>query len=117
MHDLTLDALEARLRPHFRADAGAAMHRLYQVVIDNTPSFYLVVDRGTLTLGLGEAPDLPYPRVRFFYPSLALAFAILEGRADPMEAFMAGDVRSDGHLIMALQLGLLFPPKPRSSIL
>jgi putative sterol carrier protein len=52
--------------------------------------------------------------VRFYYPSLELAFAILEGKANPMEAFMAGHVRSDGHLIMALQLGLLFPPKPRS---
>jgi hypothetical protein len=117
MLDLTLDALESRLRPHFRAEAGAAMHRLYEVVIAGSPAFYLAVDHGKLTLGLGEAPALKCPRVRFFYPSLDLAFAILEGKADPMEAFMAGDVRSDGHLIMALQLGLLFPPKPRSSIL
>jgi hypothetical protein len=114
MLDLTLDALEARLRPHFRSEASADMHRLYEVVIDATPTFYLAVDRGTLTLGLGEAPELGCPRVRFYYPSLELAFAILEGKANPMEAFMAGNVRSDGHLIMALQLGLLFPPKPRS---
>ena len=114
MLDLTLEALETRLRPHFRSEASVDMRRLYQVVIDETPSFYLAVEYGALTFGLGEAPDLGCPRVRFYYPSVALAFAILEGKSNPMEAFMAGDVRSDGHLIMALQLGLLFPPKPRS---
>ena len=114
MPNLTLAALEARLRPHFHSEATAAMHRLYQVFIDSTPTFSPAVDRGTLTLGLGEAPELGCPRVRFYYPTLELAFAILEGKANPMEAFMAGNVRSDGHLIMALQLGLLFPPKPRS---
>ncbi|MBL6717425.1 MAG: SCP2 sterol-binding domain-containing protein [Pseudomonadales bacterium] len=114
MLDFTLEALEARLRPHFRGEASADMHRLYQIVIESTPAFFLTIERGTLTLGLGEAPDLGCPRVRFYYPSLELAFAILEGKANPMEAFMAGNVRSDGHLIMALQLGLLFPPKPRN---
>ena len=114
MLELTLEALEARLRPHFRSEASVDMHRLYQVVIAETPAFYLAVEHGALALGLGEAPEFGCPRVRFYYPSLELAFAILEGKANPMEAFMAGDVRSDGHLIMALQLGLLFPPKPRS---
>ena len=79
------------------------MHRLYQVVIDKT-LFYLAVEYGALTFGLGR-PDLGCPRVRFYYPSVALAFAILEGKANPMEAFMARDVRSDGRLIWRFSWG------------
>lgn len=114
---LRLEDLEARLRPHFKAEAATTMRRVYQIVAQQTPQFFLQVEDGALTLGLGAWTGTGLPRVTFFYPSLDLAFAILEGEADPMAAFMAGDVRSDGHLIMALQLGLLFPPKPRSSTL
>jgi|OM-RGC.v1.028567243 Putative sterol carrier protein len=117
MSALSLEHLEARLRPHFKPSAAAGMRRVYQIVADHTAAFFLHVEEGSLSFGLGAWAGTGVPQVTFFYPSLDLAFAILEGEADPMAAFMAGDVRSDGHLIMALQLGLLFPPKPRSSTL
>lgn len=104
MH-LPLDEVGERLQRRFRREAGAAIRRTYQFRIDGEDHFHLRIEEGSLSIHLGahEAPC-----VTLLFPDIETALGILEGDLDPMQAFLDGHIRSDGNLILALQLGGLF---------
>jgi len=59
----------------------------------------------------------PKADVRFYFPSPATGRALLLGEDNAIEAFMRGDFRSDGYLMLAFVLMALFnstslPPTP-----
>lgn len=81
------------------------MERVYQFEIATEPRFHLTIRDSTLSLGEGRHSS---PSVTMFFPDLETALALLEGRLDPMEAFLDGQIRSDGNLLLALQLIGLF---------
>jgi putative sterol carrier protein len=105
---LTIEHIRNRLDAAFQPGAARAFDAVYQFTVDGLPCFHLVIERGTLTVGEGahEAPS-----VTFFYDDLATAVGVVEGTLDPMTTFMAGRIRTDGNLILALQLGALFSAK------
>lgn len=99
--------IHAHLAPVFRAEAAREADHVYQFEIAGRDAFHLEVRFGTLRVGAGTHPE---PSVRFLFEDLTTAIDVVSGRRDPITAFMAGQVRTDGNLILALQLGLLFRP-------
>lgn len=97
--------LEQRLQAAFRPEHASDFQRVYQLRIGQSHAAHLIIDQGRLTVvpGRHEAPSLTV-----YYPDTDTALGLLEGDLDPMEAFMAGHWRSDGHLIFALQLTRIF---------
>ena len=85
--------------------AGAALIRTYQFRIAGEDQFHLRIVGGTLTVHEGAHCA---PCVTMLFPDVETALGLLEGSMDPMQAFLDGHIRSDGHLILALQLSGLF---------
>jgi len=102
---LSIEDIGDRLQCRFRRDAGADLTRTYQFQIAGEDHFHLCIVKGTLTIHQGAHQT---PCVTMFFPDVETALGILEGSIDPMQAFLDGQIRSDGHLILALQLGSLF---------
>lgn len=102
---LPLADINERLQRRFRPEAGALLQRTYQFRIDGEDHFHLRIVEGSLTVCPGAHPA---PCVTLLFPDLSTALGILEGDIDPMQAFLDGGIRSDGNLILALQLGGLF---------
>lgn len=100
-------AIAERLGTVFRPEAAAEMERIYQFRIGGTPAFHVEIAHGAFRVRRG-AHDAP--SVTFLFDDLDTALGILSGDLDAMGAFMEGRVRTDGNLILALQLGLLFRP-------
>lgn len=104
---LSVEEIGERLQRRFKAEAGAGLLRTYQFRIAEEDHFHLCIRTGVLTVRPGAHPA---PCVTMLFPDLETALGILEGSIDPMQAFLDGQIRSDGNLIMALQLGSLFRP-------
>lgn len=103
----SIDEIGERLQRRFKPEASADLIRTYQFRIAGEDHFHLCIREGMLSVhpGAHEAPC-----VTMLFPDLETALGILEGRIDPMQAFLDGQIRSDGNLILALQLGGLFRP-------
>ncbi len=100
-----LASVRGRLEPAFSPQAAQAADHVYQFRIGGEPAFHLLVCAGALEVGEGAHPD---PSVTFMFEDLETALGVVTGDVDPMAAFMAGRIRTDGNLILALQLRLLF---------
>lgn len=101
------DHIHAQLAPVFRPEAARDADHVYQFEVAGRDAFHLEVRSGTLRVGTGAHPE---PSVRFLFEDLTTAIEVVSGQKDAITAFMAGQVRTDGNLILALQLGLIFRP-------
>ena len=100
-----LDQIRTRLEPAFSPAAAHEADCVYQFTINGHPAFHLRVLDGALSVGDGAHDD---PSVTFLFEDIETALGIVTGDLDPMAAFMAGRIRTDGNLILALQLRMLF---------
>jgi putative sterol carrier protein len=100
-----IESIRARLGRAFRPEGAEALEAVYQFCIAGEDAFHLSVGDGDFTVGPGRHPA---PTVTFFYEDLETALGVVDGQVDAMSAFMAGRIRTDGNLILALQLGLAF---------
>ncbi len=101
----SIEEIRERLTRAFHADATKGMHRVYQFHTGDDARFHLEISDGNLLVSPGSHAK---PSVTMLFPDAETALALLEGRLDPMQAFLNGQIRSDGNLILALQLGGLF---------
>lgn len=100
-----LEAIRSRLGAAFQPTAAHGIDAVYQFAVAGEDAFHLVVESGRFEVGAGRHED---PTVTFFYEDLDTALGVVDGKVDAMSAFMAGRIRTDGNLILALQLGLVF---------
>ena len=100
-----LSSVRARLEPAFRPEAARDADHVYQFAVAGEPAFHLEVRSGALVVGEGAHGE---PSVTFLFEDLDTALGIVTDEIDPMAAFMAGRIRTDGNLVLALQLRVLF---------
>lgn len=100
-----IDEVKQRLLRAFQPEAAAGIDRVYQFHIGGERRFHIEVQNGVLTVSPGAHAE---PSVTLLFPDVDTALALIEGRLDPMQAFLEGRIRSDGNLILALQLRALF---------
>jgi putative sterol carrier protein len=105
--EVQIGEVRRRLERVFRPEAAQDSDHVYQFRIDGREAFHLEVRAGRFEVGPGAHPR---PSVTFLFADLETALGIVTGELDPMSVFMAGRIRTDGSLILALQLGLLFRP-------
>lgn len=96
------------LQQRFAAPAARGIEAVYQLRFDDAPPYQLQVSDNAMTVTEGEATA---PTVTVFFDSFANHAAIIEGRLDPMQAFLAGQFRADGHIVLVMRMLQLFVPQ------
>ena len=93
-----------QLEKNFNPDAAAGLDLVFQFDIEDDQTYHLVIKDGTCQLVEGPHDD---PSVTLIMNSETLQ-GIVSGETDGMQAFMAGQLRAEGDMMLATKLGELF---------
>lgn len=110
---MDIDELERELTQRFRPEAAVGVDMLVRLDVSSDVHLSLTVRNCRLTIERGTG----LPDVTFTFRDLPTAIAIIRGECNAIEAFMRGEFRADGYLMMAFKLMELFgsrslPPTP-----
>ncbi len=101
----TVADIITKMKEAFNADAAAGMENVFQFSVEDGEDFYLDINDGSADISTGTHDD---PSVTLIMNSETLA-GIMSGETDGMQAFMAGQLRAEGDMMLASKLGELFP--------
>jgi len=99
--DNTIQSMKAKFNP----SAAAGLDLVFQFNITDAENYYLVVKDGTCDFHKGESADA---NVTLIMDSETMQ-GVISGETDGMQAFMAGKLRAEGDMMLALKLSELFP--------
>ncbi len=94
-----------QMKAKFNADAASGMENVFQFSIEDGDDFFVAVNDGSFEIGNGTNDD---PSVTLIMSTETLV-GIMTGETDGMQAFMAGQLRAEGDMMLATKLGELFP--------
>ncbi|EAT10711.1 SCP2 sterol-binding domain-containing protein [Bermanella marisrubri] len=94
-----------QMKGKFNADAAAGMENVFQFSVEDGDDFYVAVKDGDFEIANGSHDD---PSVTLIMTTETLV-GIMTGETDGMQAFMAGQLRAEGDMMLATKLGELFP--------
>ncbi|MCP5160464.1 MAG: SCP2 sterol-binding domain-containing protein [Hahellaceae bacterium] len=92
------------LKANFNADAAAGLDLVFQFDIEDGDAYHLIIKDGACALEAGNHDD---PSVTLIMNSDTLK-GIVSGETDGMQAFMSGQLRAEGDMMLATRLGSLF---------
>ncbi|MCS7874829.1 SCP2 sterol-binding domain-containing protein [Pseudomonas aeruginosa] len=101
----TVADIVSTMKSKFNASAAAGLDLVFQFNIEDGDNHYLVVKDGTCEVVQGDAEN---PNVTLIMDSETLK-GITSGETNGMQAFMAGKLRAEGDMMLAMKLGELFP--------
>lgn len=93
-----------KLEKNFNADAASGLDLVFQFNIEDDKNYHLIIKDGTCQLVEGDHND---PSVTLIMNSETLQ-GVVSGETDGMQAFMAGQLRAEGDMMLATKLGELF---------
>lgn len=93
----------ADFQARFNADAAADLEAVFQFVVDDTP-FYLDINQGSCDMQEGQHDD---PSITIILSEETMK-GLMTGDVNGMQAFMSGDLKVEGNMMLATQLGKLF---------
>lgn len=92
------------LKENFNADAASGLDLVFQFNIEDAENYSLTINDGKCCLNAGDHDD---PSVTLIMNTETLK-GIVSGETDGMQAFMAGQLRAEGDMMLATKLGELF---------
>ncbi len=93
------------MKTKFNPSAAAGLDLVFQFNITDAENYHLIVKDGTCEFQPGESDDA---NVTLIMDSETLQ-GVISGETDGMQAFMAGKLRAEGDMMLALKLSELFP--------
>ena len=102
--DINVQRIFAKLAERFNADNAAGLTAVFQFALEDADSFYMDVRQQQLSANWGEHKD-PDITLRLSEETLA---KVVSGELDGMSAFMRGQLRAEGNVMLATRLGKLF---------
>ncbi len=93
-----------QMKDNFNSDAAAGLDLVFQFDIEDDENYHLLINDGTCTLAEGNHSD---PNVTLIMNSETLQ-GLVSGEVDGMQAFMAGQLRAEGDMMLGMKLGELF---------
>jgi len=108
----SMSELNQFLRERFNRPLAGDLDAIIEFHCQSERACFQIHD-GELTL-LCETLGNPAPELVLFFPDVATAQAIVDGHVSPIDAFMRGHIRSNGHIIWVFQTLAAFsnPPNP-----
>jgi putative sterol carrier protein len=95
----------SNLKSKFNPDAAAGLDLTYQFDIEDGENYHVIVKDQTCEVNAGDAQE---PDCTLIMNTETLK-GIVSGETDGMQAFMAGKVRAEGNMMLAMKLSELFP--------
>lgn len=89
----------------FNAAAAAGLDLIFQFNIEDGDTYHLIVKDGTCAVAAGENDDANVTLIM----NTDTFGGIASGETDGMQAFMSGQLRVEGDMMLATKLGELFP--------
>jgi len=101
---LTLERIVRKLPQKFSPENAAGLSAIFQFRITDAEPFYIDIRNGEChcCYGLHEDPSL------VLHLDEATLVRIISGEQDGMSAFMKGQLRAEGNVMLATRLGKLF---------
>ena len=106
MRKTDIEEIRTRLQSAFDPGGAVDLDAVYQFQFEDAEGYHLVIRDGSLEVHAGEHA---HPSIRLMFDSIDTAERVVDGSIDAMQAFMQGRIRSDGNLLLAVRLGVLFP--------
>lgn len=101
----TVAEITQKMEEKFNPSAAAGLDLVFQFNIEDDSNFNVTIKDGTCAIAQGDAAA---PNVTLIMDSDTLN-GVMTGETDGMQAFMAGKLRAEGDMMLALKLGELFP--------
>ncbi|WP_426417469.1 SCP2 sterol-binding domain-containing protein [Aestuariirhabdus sp. LZHN29] len=101
----TVSEIIDQMKAKFNADAASGLDVVFQFDIEDGDTYNVTVKDGTCDVASG-AHDAP--SVTLIMSSETL-IGIMTGETDGMQAFMSGQLRAEGDIMLATKLADLFP--------
>ena len=101
---MSVEQIFEKLEKNFNADAAQGLDLVFQFDIEDDKPYNLEIKDGSCKLNEGTHED---PSVTLIMNSETLQ-GIVSGETDGMQAFMAGQLRAEGDMVLATKLGELF---------
>lgn len=105
----SLAEMNEALLPGYSPALLQRQEALFQFLFDQGEPFHLHADQEGFVFHAGEAPA---PTIRLYLPDHAMCWRLLTGKANGMDAFMAGAYRADGNIVLSQILLHLFHSAP-----
>jgi putative sterol carrier protein len=105
-----LEQKTRQLAETFRPDYLQRDYTCFQFVFDDGEPFHLLVHGGEFTFRVGIHWK---PTLNLYLDAHSTCWDLLEGRGNSMQAFMKGDYRADGNIVLSQLLLYLFNSNDR----
>lgn len=102
--NITLDKIVHKLPEKFNPEQSAGLKAIYQFKIADVASFYLTIADNHCESCYGDHSD---PDITLLMDESTL-IRVIDGEQDGMSAFMKGQLRAEGNVMLATRLGKLF---------
>ncbi len=106
-----IEQIIAKLPSRFQPDQGADLCAVYQFNLSDDLFFYIDINQGLCSTQLGEHDD---PNITLIMDQSTF-IALMSGEIDGMSAFMKGQLKAHGNVMLATSLGKLFKKKQGDS--
>ena len=105
--NITVSRVIEKLPSRFQAATAGSLNAIFQFLLEDDDDFYISIKEQTCTTQPGEHQD----------PSITLLMdadtfiRVVTGEQDGMSAFLKGQLRAEGNVMLATKLGKLFKKK------
>ena len=106
-----IEQIIAKLPSRFQPEQGADLSVVYQFILSDNLAFFIDIDQGKCSTQIGEHDD---PNITLTMDQSTF-IALMAGEIDGMSAFMKGQLKAHGNVILATSLGKLFKKKQGDS--
>jgi len=103
-NEITVNKVINKLASRFLPDQTKNVTVTYQFLLDDADDFHFSIDQQQLTVELGEHPD---PDITLILNGETF-IRVVTGEQDGMSAFLKGQLRAEGNVMLATKLGRYF---------
>lgn len=102
---MTVDELIVKMNECFKPEAAAGMDATFNFALTDTEPFFVVIKEGAADIGKGQK-DEPSVTITTALPTL---IGVTTGSINGMQAFMTGELKAQGNMMLAQKMNALFP--------
>lgn len=102
--NITLETVIMKLPQKFRPEQASDLNAIFQFSFDDAEAFYLAIKDQSCTSHIGQHED---PDITIITNEETF-LRVICGEQDGMSAFMKGQLRAEGNVMLATRLGKLF---------